>query len=430
MKFYLVNNESRALHVENDMDKLSPGSFRKTTATYTETDTTGSTTNPVCEVDTAASNFTTFKASFIAEFGKYPETKSSQHYNADYINLVRFMLNPTANHFTIPVKPENAEKLFEIFGLTLATASKFEASDLYILDLDFTDGQLTSTEKSQLKKFKDFIESKYSVNPDPSTIGPDLMTLFEFSKLPENQPAVEAPRPSASRPVEPAPSQPAAAAVTWKSVFTGEDSEINTIPAALFDPWAVATGFDNALRGDQYTSYDIYRDYIITNGTVDVNVLLTIQRQLNEGTSYVSTRWTDYATHFSGSGTRGDAFRGTVAGKASRAIDNAQDYFSTNVAVAEFSFDSANAGRLNVKAYVDSNPYSGTIILEITNATGITTSYIRHHNDAEFSALSADALALDPATDLFEIQSVITDSIIANEVPNIRSDIYLETFGN
>lgn len=433
MKFYLVNNESRAQHIENDMDKSSPGSFRKTTASYTETDTSGSTINPVCEVDTSASNFTTFKASFIAEFGKYPETKSSQYYNADYINLVRFMLNPAGNHFTVPVKPENAEKLFEIFGQTLATASKFEGSDLYVLDLDFTDGELTPTEKSQLRKYVEYVQTKFGTSLNLTDMGPDLASLYQFAL--ENQSA-EAPAPRAPAPRSPAPivvpeiTQPASSSVTWKSVFTGSDTDVNVIPAALFDPWAVATGFDNALKGDQFSSYDIYRDYIIQNGVVDQDVLLTIQAELTEGPSYTSTRWTDYATHFSGSGTTGETFKKTAAGKASRAIDSALDYFSTNVTVAEFTFNSPEHGALNITAYVDANPYSGTMIFEISNAAGVKSRYIRHHNDTEFAVLgNTDALGLDQ-TEIAQIQDVITASISANEATAIRSDIYLETFGD
>lgn len=467
MKFYIVNNEARAQHIEDDMDRSIPGSFRKTTASYTEIDNSGAKTNPVCEIDTAASNFTTFKASFIAEFGKYPEEKSSQYFNTDYINLVRYMLNPEGNHFTIPVKSENAQKLFEIFGKTLSTASKFENTDLYILDLNFTDGEMSNSEKLQLKQYVAYIDSQFGSSLNLTAMGPDLASLYQFAL--ENQPAqpiVETPSVSPAPTPSPSPtahtgesapisldrgidlitegvtrnpaSAPTSTPVTWTSVFTGDDSDINTIPSALFDPWAVATGFNNALKGNKPADRDIFQDNILHSGNgseVELWVLEVIKNELDEGISYIATPGSDYALYFDGAGEKDtDIFENSEAGTASFYIDYAIKFFKTSVAVAEFSFNSTSAGNLTVKAYVNSNPNSGgAIFLEITNSAGVITRYIRHSNDAQFHKLngsSADALPQDLLTDLTQIQSVITNAITTNPPKQIRPDIYLETFGN
>lgn len=428
MKLYLVNDDQRAQFIEESIDggQAKTGSFRQTNGEYTESDLSGSKTGLVCVIDTDTDNFESFKSNFLKEFGDYPSTKQNAFRSADYINTVRYLLNPAQNHFTLPVSGEHqlADVLFSIFGKE--KSDKYENTDLFKLDLNFTDGNLSDDEKQQLAKFKFFIEHKFST-VDASTIGPDLMTLYSFASLPEN--AVEV---IADAPEAPAISTPDAiqdtgsnnnstlSAIKWQSIFSGEEGSVSTIPSAFFDNYAVATHFDLKLKGD-HASFDIYRDVIIDQGSINLTNMQAIQNQLQQGSGIVaSLTGLNYSSNFK------DA---SAINMAAHAIEDAIAYFSAGTAVADFTFKSVENGEFKVKAFVDSEEHWGLIYLEVTGSDGSVTRYGRDTNDVEFNYVGENFAGLS-ADELSMIHAHIASSIKSGAVPQIRADLFETSYKN
>lgn len=221
--------------------------------------------NQIIKIDATAANYADVAKRFLDKAKGYGiDRLNHNEREADTINAMTMMQNPGSNSFIIPVKSEDSNWFGDCFKNTLAGMS------LYVYDnnnylkyfLDFTDGELTQSEITDLTSFKGYIDTKG--HSDTAAIGkdhgPDMLTLYTFAT--EAIAAYEAAHPSeseepvvAAEPNAAAPSlQPGINNLTKYDIMTGKIGDINALPNAYFTAVAEATGLKEAM-GNEFSAF-------------------------------------------------------------------------------------------------------------------------------------------------------------------------------
>lgn len=154
--------------------------------------------NPTAEVPTDVGAIKDFQDRFLTannnEFTDYPTKEIGNYYSADIINVVRRMLNPTENLFTIPVPADMKDKFTQIFSNRIVgTPKKYATVNQFRFELDF-DENPSYEQVLQLRTFMTLMESEYSTQTGTEVttglitaddiareFGPDMATLYDFS---------------------------------------------------------------------------------------------------------------------------------------------------------------------------------------------------------------------------------------------------------
>lgn len=183
----------------DDTDHVS--TFENTGVPYSEHDSKNGVNipKPIHTFDPSdAATAKTFQDAFLAaddgKYKDYPTKEIGNYYSADIINVVRRMVDPTGNRFTIPVPAELKGAFTQIFqGSIVGRPVQYAGVQQFRFELDF-DAEPSYDQVIQLRTFMTLIEDKYSarkgmkvttgqVSADEiaAELGPDMATLYDFA---------------------------------------------------------------------------------------------------------------------------------------------------------------------------------------------------------------------------------------------------------